>query len=219
MGKTMSETRGIDGRIVFAVAMICIVLASGLIVVFANYVGIVNNEDSQIKTLIDQTTQLNGWLHGNESMLNILLNVTNSSTRQLEPAWKVEFYKGFPMSWPHTSWGVSTPEWELYCGGYSKVIIYMRLTSISPSLNGKTITIFLNYIAWYGSTNGGNDFVGMTTLSESMLNVTIPGPWDPQAGPLEVETKGPYFTFQFAVDSTYNASAWATMDMSVYFRN
>lgn len=72
---------------------------------------------------------------------------------------------------------------------------------------------------WYGSTEGGRDFLGSTTLSENDLNVTMPGSFDPQAGPIEVETKGPYLMFQFAVDSTYNVSASAAFDLSVYFRN
>jgi hypothetical protein len=136
-----------------------------------------------------------------------------------EPPWKVQFFKGFQMSWPQLNWSVTTPEWELYAGGYSKAIIYMTLTNMSASLNGIRTTIFLNFIQWYGSTEGGNDFLGWTMLSENNLSVTMPGPVSPQNGPLEVETKGPYFMFQFAVDSTYNGSAWATFDMSVYFRN
>ena len=147
------------------------------------------------------------------------VNVTNWPTQQPEPSYRVEFYKGFQMSWPQLNWSVSTPNWEPYSGGYDKAIIYMRLTNISLSLQGSRTTIYLNYIQWYGSTQGGNDPLGSTTLSENDLNVTMPGSADPQNGPLEVETKGPYFTLQFAVDSTYDVAASATFDLSVYFRN
>jgi len=217
----MNETKVAMRNVALALLIICIVLASSLIVVFANYEGIISSKDSQIRTLTDQTSQLQSWLEGNESMLNATeySNITNWPTQQPEPSWSVEFYKGFQMSWPQLDYTVQTPEWELYCGGYSEAIIYMRLANISSSLQGIRTTIYLNYIQWYGSTQGGNDFLGTTTLSENNLSVTMPGSTDPQNGPLEVETKGPYFMFQFATDSTYNGSAWATFDMSVYFRN
>jgi hypothetical protein len=221
----MSESRVAIRNVALALSIACIILASGLIVVFVHYEGTISNKDSQIKMLTDQMARLTGWLEGNKSALDALSNVTNSinttgwPARQPEPSWKIDFYKGFTMSWPQLYWSVKTPEWKLYCGGYSKAIIYMRMTNISSSLQGSRTTIFLNYLMWYGSTEGGNDFLGMTTLSENDLNVTVPGPFDPQAGPIEVETKGPYLMFIFAVDSTYNVSASAAFDLSVYFRN
>jgi hypothetical protein len=222
----MSERKGFS-KLVVVLVMVCIVLVGALAAVLINYVQTVRSNDSQmsrlnlqIETLLNQTTQLQSWLDGNVSVLNTIMNITRyANGTQAEPPWKVQFFKGFQISWPQRNWLVSTPEWELYSGGYSKAIIYMRLTNISPSLNGISTTFFLNYIEWYGSQEGGNDFVGTTILSENNLSVTMPGPVDPQSGPLEVETKAPYFTFQFAVDTTYNGSAWATFDMSVYFRN
>jgi hypothetical protein len=220
----MSDKEVGIGSVALALSIICIVLIGSLIVVIANYGGIIRNRDSEIKTFTDKTAQLQSWLDGNVSILNTLMNITQNVNvtnwpQQPEPSWRVEFYKGFQMSWPQLFYSVQTPEWELHCGGYGKAIIYMRLTNISSSLQGSRTTIYLNYIEWYGSTQGGNDFLGSTILSENALNVTMPGSVDPQNGPLEVVTKGPYFSFQFAVDSTYNVSASATFDMSVYFRN
>jgi hypothetical protein len=216
----MSERKGFS-KLAVVLVMVCIVLASALAAVLINYTQIVSSNDSQmdrlnsqIGTLNNQTVQLRSWLDGNVSLLNAVMNFTG-----YEPPWKVQFFKGFQMSWPQLNWSVLTPEWELYSGGYSKAIIYMELTNMSASLSGIRTTIFLNFIEWYGSQKGGNDYLGFTMLSENNLSVTMPGPASPQNGPLEVETKGPYFTFQFAVDSTYNGSAWATFDMSVYFRN
>jgi len=191
-------------NVALALSMACIILASVLIVVFVRYDEKISSIESQIKALTDQMTSI---------------NVTNWPARQPEPSWKVDFYKGFTMSWPQLYWTVNTPEWILYCGGYSKAIIYMRMTNISDSLQGSITTIYLNYVQWYGSAQGGNDFLGGTKLSINDLNVTVPGSYDPQRGPLEVETKGPYLSFIFSVDSTYNVSASAVFDLSVYFRN
>ncbi len=222
----MSERKGFS-RLVVVLVMVCIVLGGALAAVLINYMQTVSSNDSQmgrlnsqIETLKNQTAQLQSWLDGNVTVLNTIMNTTGyANGTALAPPWKVQFFKRFQISWPQRNWLVSAPEWELYSGGYSKAIIYMRLTNISPSLNGTSTTFFLNYIQWYGSQEGGNDYAGFTTLSENNLSVTMPGSVDPQSGPLEVETKAPYFMFQFAVDTTYNGSAWATFDMSVYFRN
>lgn len=221
----MSERKGFS-KLVVVLVMVCLVLVGALAAVLIDYMQSVSSNNSQmsrlnlqIETLSNQTAQLQNWLDGNVSILNTIINATGyANGTQAELPWKVQFFKGFQISWPQRNWLVSIPEWELYSGGYSKAIIYMRLTNISPSLNGTSTTFFLNYIEWYGS-QGGNDFVGTTILSENNLSVTMPGSVDPQSGPLEVETKAPYFMFQFAVDTTYNGSAWATFDLSVYFRN
>ena len=221
----MSQSRVGIGIAVIAFSLVCIILASSLILMFVNYERNIGDKDSQIKTLTEDIAQLTGWLEGNKSALEALsnvpnnVNITNWPTSQPEPSWKIDFFKNFNMSWPQLYWSIQTPEWKLYSGGYSKAIIYMRLTHISSSLQGSTTTIYLREILWYGSTRGGSDFLGGTALSKNDLNVTMPGSADPQNGPLEVETKGPYFMFQFAVDSTYNVSASAAFDMSVYFRN
>jgi hypothetical protein len=221
----MSERKGFS-KLGVVLVMVCLVLVGALAAVLIDYMQSVSSNNSQvsrfnlqIETLSNQTSKLQSWLNGNVSILNTIINATGyANGTQAEMPWKVQFFKGFQISWPQRNWLVSIPEWELYSGGYSKAIIYMRLTNISPSLNGTSTTFFLNYIEWYGS-QGGNDFVGTTILSENNLSVTMPGSVDPQSGPLEVETKAPYFMFQFAVDTTYNGSAWATFDLSVYFRN
>ena len=220
----MKERIGLS-KLVLVLLIACIVLLGALAAVLIDYVQTVSSNDSQLSSLnlqIDvlknETTQLQAWLGGNVSVLNALMNATGYVNGTFMPPWKVQFFKGFQMLWGNGFFTVA-PAWEVYGGGYSKAIIYMRLTNMSPSLDGTRITFFLNYIEWYGSTQGGNDFVGTTILSENNLSVTMPGSVDPQSGPLEVETLGPYFAFQFGVDTAYNGSAWATFDLSVYLRN
>lgn len=224
-----ARSRGRTGfsKLAIVLLLACIMLVGALAAVLINYTQTVSTNDSQmsslnsqIDTLKNQTIQLHSWLDGNVSVLNAMMNTTGYTNVTFEPPWKVQFFKGFELSWTNQNYMVaSTPQWEPYCGGYSKAIIYMQLTNMSPSLNGSRITFFLNYIMWYGSTHGGNDFIGTTILSENNLSVTMPGSVDPQSGPLEVKTLGPYVTFQFGVDTAYTGNAWATFDLSVYFRD
>lgn len=204
----MEYKRVYGGRIVFTLIIICIVLVSGLVGAVANFTVIINNNESQIQALTDQMNQLT------DQMRN--MTVANWPTQQPEPSWKLEFYKNFSMSWLQSGYSIRQPDWKLCCDGYSRIIVYMHLLEVSPAIKQKSTTIYLHYIQWYDSSS---NFIGGTTVQPAMLNVTIPGPYDPQSGPAEFETKGPYFIFQFEVVSTYQSSAWAVFDMSVYFRN
>jgi hypothetical protein len=64
-GIEMGQRRIAVGKIAFALGAVCVVLAAGFAVLLAEYVFTVRNQESQIRTLTDQVSQLRDWLNGN----------------------------------------------------------------------------------------------------------------------------------------------------------
>jgi hypothetical protein len=144
------------------------------------------------------------------------VNVTNWPIQQAEPSWKVECYTGFNISWK-LNWSPLYPRWTLYCGGYSRIIVWMQSKQISPSIQENETTVYLQFINWLNSSAYPTGYIGFTEVPSNTLNVTIPG--IPQRGPAKFETNGPYFEFQFSYITTCPSDAWVTFDVYVYFRN
>lgn len=66
----MSEEKFVSRNLAIALEILCVVLASGLVGVIANYASVINEKDSQIRTLTDQTNNLQVWFEGNITLYN-----------------------------------------------------------------------------------------------------------------------------------------------------
>ncbi len=66
----MSEEKFVSRNLAIALEILCVVLASGLVEVIANYASVINEKDSQIRTLTDQTNNLQMWFEGNITLYN-----------------------------------------------------------------------------------------------------------------------------------------------------
>lgn len=80
----MSEKRFVSRNLAIALEILCVVLASGLVGVIANYTSVINEKDHQIQTLRDQTNSLQTWLEGNMTLYNSQIESLNSEIISLQ---------------------------------------------------------------------------------------------------------------------------------------
>ncbi|MBS7635112.1 hypothetical protein KEJ34_06450 [Candidatus Bathyarchaeota archaeon] len=80
----MSEEKFVSRNLAIALEILCVVSASGLVGVIANYTSVINEKDSQIWTLTDQTNNLQTWLEGNITLYNSQIESLSSEIISLQ---------------------------------------------------------------------------------------------------------------------------------------
>ena len=146
------------------------------------------------------------------------VNVTNWPIQQPEPSWKVEVLNVNVSLYKN----VEYPTWStiIYCGGYSRAIVYFSVSQASGSTYNAYWYIYLCYVGWGTSAIYVGD-MGYTQLSKDTLRWTYDPithtATEPEAA-YEFKTMGPYCSFCLVGNAT-GADGWAEVNVRVYLRN
>lgn len=174
------------------------------------------------------------------------VNVTNWPTQQAEPPWKVVqayqcLHQYINMSWdPHG--GGDGSDW-IFCGGYSRMYVYVRVINITHSSSEDRTTFVLACINWaiieppapWGQKSAlQSEYFYFTPTWEvygpfppSPINYTVQGiigsEWQDytnlNARPQGIEVKAPWALLSFFVTNSTVPEGWALLDVNIYFRN
>jgi chaperonin cofactor prefoldin len=92
----MSEKRVVSRNVAIALGIIVVIVLAGLVGAAANYTSIINDKDSQIRTLTNQKNQLQTWLNGNKTALSQISKILNQTREWLDG--NLTYYKSLVNS-------------------------------------------------------------------------------------------------------------------------
>jgi len=151
------------------------------------------------------------------------VNVTNFPS---EPQWNTQVKNNnglhYNMSWNNYGGAtlISGEERLFYCGGYSRVCIFVNVLNITHYNDLDFTYLNLLSVAWhFGQTS---DSIGsFSYVRESFAVQGVPQHWSHSwsVGSSPLEVRGPYVEPHVFIENSTVQSGWALIDFAVYLRN